>query len=486
MKLGYVLRSVIATASLAVMGQTAAMAQQREAPTRPNLVIFLADDLGNDLTPWGDPNVRAPNIAKLAASGMAFDRAFVASPACAPSRAALLTGLMPARNGAEANQKAPREDVRKLPAYLHDLGYEVVAFGKVSHYQQTGMYGFDHFEHDKFHDPDGISAAVNWLKVRRDKRPLAIFVGSNWPHVPWPDTTEGYQPGELKLPPKTPDTAVTRDARARYYAAVSRLDKDVGDTLDTVDQVLGPDTFVLFSSDHGAQWPFGKWNLYDTGIRVPTIVRWKGHVKPGTRTNAMVSWVDILPTLVDIGGGKAPTGIDGKSFAQVLRGNMKFKGRAEIYTTHNNDGSINVYPMRSVRTGRWKYIHNLHSEYTYTTHIDLWVKRVDSGKYFPSWREAAKTDPAAKAIVDNYYRRPKEELYDLAADPDEKQNLAADPGYAGVLKSLRAKLAAWRNEQGDDHPVEGTPHFEEGPLYGEPEPQPPEPQPKTKPADGVN
>ncbi|RYD59999.1 MAG: arylsulfatase A family protein [Sphingomonadales bacterium] len=470
------MRSVVASVSLAVIAQTTAIAQERNAPARPdlparpNLVVFLADDLGNDLTPWGDPNVRAPNLAKLAESGMAFDRAFVASPACAPSRAALLTGLMPARNGAEANQKAPRADVRKLPAYLQDLGYQVVAFGKVSHYKQTGMYGFDHFEHDTFHDPDGVASAISWMKARKDKRPLAIFVGSNWPHVPWPKTAEGYQPGALKLPPKTPDTAVTRDARARYYAAVSRLDKEVGDTLDAVDRTLGPDTFVLFSSDHGAQWPFGKWNLYDTGTRVPTIVRWKGHVKPGTRTDAMVSWVDILPTLVDIGGGQAPKGIDGQSFAPVLRGNLKFRGRAEIYTTHNNDGSINVYPMRSVRTDRWKYIHNLHPEYTYTSHIDLWVKRVDSGKYFPSWREAAKTDPAAKAIVDSYYRRPKEELYDLAADPDETHNLAADPKNAGVLKSLRAKLAAWRTRQGDDHAVEGNPHFQEGPLPGEPDP----------------
>lgn len=470
MKFGYVLRSVIASASLMTIAQTSALAQQAEVPARPNLVVFLADDLGNDLTPWGDPNVRAPNIAKLAESGMIFDRAFVASPACAPSRAALLTGLMPARNGAEANQKPPREDVRKLPSYLQALGYEVVAFGKVSHYKQTGMYGFDHFEHDTFHDPDGIASAISWLKARKDKRPLAIFVGSNWPHVPWPVSTEGYDPARLTLPPKTVDTPVTRDARARYYAAVSKLDKEVGDTLETVDKVLGPDTFVLFSSDHGAQWPFGKWNLYDTGTRVPTIVRWGKHVTPGTRTSAMVSWIDILPTLVDVAGGKAPEGIDGTSFAPVLRGNLRFKGRAEIYTTHNNDGSINVYPMRSVRTDRWKYISNLHPEYVYTTHIDQWVKRVDSGKYFPSWREAAAADPAAKATVDAYYRRPAEELYDLSVDPDEKHNLATDPRHTDVLKSLRSRLATWRAEQGDNHAVEGKPHFEEGPLYGEPDP----------------
>ncbi|KRC78410.1 arylsulfatase A family protein [Sphingomonas sp. Root241] len=471
MKPGYVLRSVIAAASLMTIAQTSAKAQPAEAPARPNLVVFLADDLGNDLTPWGDRNVRAPNIARLAQDGMVFDRAFVASPACAPSRAALLTGLMPARNGAEANQKPPRADVRKLPSYLQALGYEVVAFGKVSHYKQTGMYGFDHFEHDTFHDPDGVASAIGWLKARKDKRPLAIFVGSNWPHVPWPESAEGYDPAAISLPPKTVDTPTTRDARARYYAAVSKLDKEVGNTLEAVDQVLGKDTFVLFSSDHGAQWPFGKWNLYDTGIRVPTIARWGGHIRPGTRTDAMVSWIDILPTLVDVAGGKAPAGIDGKTFAPVLRGETD-KGRSEIYTTHNNDGSINVYPMRSVRTDRWKYISNLHPEYVYTTHIDQWVKRVDSGKYFPSWREAAKGDPAAKAIVDAYYRRPKEELYDLSVDPDEKHNLAADPRHADVLKSLRFRLAAWRAEQHDDHPVEGKPHFEEGSLYGEPDPDP--------------
>jgi len=475
MKLRFVLRSALATASLVALSQTGALArdkQKAEAPARPNLVIFLADDLGNDIPPWGDANARAPNIAKLAADGLAFDRAFVASPACAPSRAALLTGLMPARNGAEANQSAPRQDVRKLPAYLHDLGYEVVAFGKVSHYQQTGMYGFDHFEHDKFHDPEGVPSAIRWLKARKDKKPLAIFIGSNWPHVPWPETTEGYQPAAISLPAKTVDTPITRDARARYYAAISRLDQELGDTLDTVDSVLGPDTFVLFSSDHGAQWPFGKWNLYDTGIRVPMIVRWRGHVVPGARTDAMVSWIDILPTLVEVAGGKPATDIDGRSFADALRTRGKFQGRSEIYTTHNNDGSINVYPMRSVRTDRWKYIRNLHPDYVYTTHIDQWVRRVDSGKYFPSWRKAAASDPAAKAIVDAYYRRPAEELYDVEADPQEAHNLAADPRYVDVLKGLRTRLAGWRAAQKDDHAIEGKPHFEEGPVDGAPAPKP--------------
>src|SRR3546814_20932223 len=99
----------------------------------------------------------------------------------------------------------------------------VVAFGKVAHYQHTGTYGFDYYANDTFHDHKGIPAAAEWLKARKDKRPLALFVGTNWPHVPWPRTTEGYDPAEMKLPPKTDDTPITRDSRARLQSAVTRI-----------------------------------------------------------------------------------------------------------------------------------------------------------------------------------------------------------------------------------------------------------------------
>lgn len=442
--------------------------------SQPNIVVFLADDLGfGDTGAYGDPNANTPAFDRFVKSGLAFNQAFVASPACSPSRAALLTGLMPARNGAEANQSAPRADIRKLPAYLKELGYEVVAFGKVGHYMQTRDYGFDHVEHSGYHDPQATLSADRWLRMRKSDKPLAIFVGSNWPHVPWPDTTEGYQADQVKLAPKMIDTPETRDLRARYYAAVSRMDQELGNTLSAVDETLGKNTIVMFSSDHGAQWPFGKWNLYDTGTRVPLVVRWPGTVQPGTKTGAMVSWVDILPTLIEVAGGKPPETIDGRSFAPLLRGSVSYKGRSEIFATHNNDGRVNTYPMRSVRTERWKYIRNLHPEYTYTTHIDQYVNRTsDSGMYFPSWRRAAERDAGAKAIVDSYYRRPAEELYDLQADPNELKNLAGDRRHAGVLKDLRNRLTAWRKEQGDTREAEGKPHFERGPLLGQPRPDP--------------
>jgi arylsulfatase A-like enzyme len=114
----------------------------------------------------------------------------------------------------------------------------------------------------------------------------------------------------------------------------------------------------LFTSDHGGQWPFGKWNLYDYGTRVPLQVYWPGKIKAGARTDVMVSWVDILPTLIDLADGKVPTGIDGQSFAPVLLRKTK-NHRDKIFTTNTGDKDMNVFPIRSVRMGKYKYIHNL-------------------------------------------------------------------------------------------------------------------------------
>jgi len=258
--------------------------------TKPHLVVFVSDDHSLlDSSVYGSTDVRTPNMERLAGAGLTFDRAFVASPSCAPSRAALLTGLMPARNGAEPNHSKPRADLKKLPAYLQAQGYEVVAFGKVSHYQHTADYGFDHFAHDKFHEDVAVSAALTWLKARRDPRPLALFVGTNWPHVPWPQSGEGYSAEGVRVPVNHVDTPVTREMRARYYAAIGRMDTELGEVYDAARSVLGDNTLFLSTSDHGAQWPFGKWSLYDGGIRTPLIAVWPGHIAPGTRTSCMPS-----------------------------------------------------------------------------------------------------------------------------------------------------------------------------------------------------
>lgn len=431
----------------------------------PDLVVFLTDDQGQlDSTPYGGQGIRTPNMQCLADAGMTFTRAYVASPSCAPSRAALLTGLMPARNGAEANHSKPRTELKKWPAHFKELGYEVAAFGKVSHYKHTADYGFDHFSDDGFHQHQSITNAVAWLKARprTSAKPLCLMIGSNWPHVPWPEEAGGYDPAQLPLPAGSIDTPATRAWRAKYAAAVTRADNDLGLVMTAAREYLPKETLMLFTADHGAQWPFGKWNLYESGVAVPLIVAWPGVVKPGTRTAAMVQWIDLLPTLLEAAGGQAPADIDGRSFLPVLRG-LAASHRDRIFTTHANDNRFNVYPARAVRDERWKYIRNLHPEFAFTTHIDLVAGRLGQRAFFSTWETAAQSDLQAAAILKRYHARPAEELYDLAADPAEQRNLAADPQHAAHLARLRADLDAWMKSQGDQQK-----HFAEPRLLSDP------------------
>ena len=360
----------------------------------------------------------------------------------------MLTGLMPIRNGAMLNHQPPRKDVKKLPAYLHELGYEVVAIGKVAHYQQVRDYGFDYVSHYTFHDDKCVGAAVEYLKSHTSDRPLCLMVGTNWPHVPWPDVAGGHRADSFALPPTFVDTPATRQWRARYAAAVAKFDHDLGLVYDQAYKSLGKNTLFIEFSDQGAQWPFGKWNLYDAGTQVTFFAVWPGVISPGSRSDAMVSLVDVVPTLLEAAGGSPPSNINGRSMLGVLTGKDR-KLRDQIFTTHSGDGKMNSYPIRSVRTRGWKYILNLAPHSEHHTHIDRGVA-VDGRVYWDSWAKKAETDTKAAAIVARYHHRPAEELYDLDADPYEQHNLAADPGDATVLQQLRLDLRNWMSSQGDN------------------------------------
>ena len=199
----------------------------RQAPSKPDFVVFLADDHGfGDSTVYGATDVRTPSMQRLAAEGMTFTEAFVASPSCAPSRAALLTGLMPARNGAEANHTYKRDGVRSLTEDLKELGYQVAAFGKVAHGHDGPRHGFDVLE--KRYDAQTVSAFLD----RRDASvPLVLFVGTNEPHVPWAEPP-AYDPAAISVPPTLIDTPQTRHQRARYLTDVTQADTELGEVFD--------------------------------------------------------------------------------------------------------------------------------------------------------------------------------------------------------------------------------------------------------------
>jgi N-sulfoglucosamine sulfohydrolase len=426
-------------------------------PPQPNLVIFLADDLGlvecpPYSAPAGPSTAHAPTMQRLAREGLTFTHAFVASPSCAPSRASLLTGLHIARHGAVNNHDKPRPDVKKWPAYLRDLGYEVVSFGKIAHGKHTPLYGFD-----SFHQPSNdMKAVVGFLRGRTGSnlKPLCLMVGTHWPHVPWPDEPRGYDPATLKLPPTMIDTPEARIGYARYLTAATLADADLGTVYDAVWEHLGNNTLFVFSSDHGPQLPLAKWNCYDAGIRVPMIAVWPGVTRPGARTDAMVSWLDLLPTFIEAGGGTPPPvglepgQIDGRSFLRVLRGQAD-SHRNLIFTAHNRDGEMNFYPIRGVRSARWSYVRNLIPNARHTTHLDKLPDRHAQGAYWPSWLTAATTDGRAAALLDRYHTRPAEELYDLEADPYEQRNLAAYAAHGRRLAQMRSAVDEWMTQMGD-------------------------------------
>lgn len=428
----------------------------------PNLVIFLSDDHGFfDSSVYGARDVRTPAMERLAKDGMAFDAVFTGSPTCVPSRSVMMSGLMPARNGALPNHSGLAPGVRTLPSFLKNLGYEVVHFGK-SHFQPAASYpGWTHIPSEIKGGPlnaDLDTAAVEqWLAHRAGdgaRKPVCMVVCSHSPHVYWRENT-GYDPRTLSLPPTFVDTPETRSERAKYYSDVSFADQQLGQVYASCQKHLPRNTLFLYTSDNGPQWPFAKWSLYDAGIHLPFIAAWPGVIRPGTRSGALISFADILPTFVELAGGTPPGEIDGRSFAGVLRGRSS-KHRDEIFAAHSGDRDFNVYPMRCVRTSRFKYILNLHPEFKYTTHIDV-AGPNDGRIYFDSWVEKAKSDPSAAAVVKRYHEHPAEELYDVAADPHELRNLAADAQYRKILPDLRGRITRWMRSQGDKGEVFGHP-----------------------------
>ena len=272
------------------------------------------------------------------------------------------------------------------------------------------------------------------------------------------------------FPPHHLDTPATREHRAAYYQEIKDLDAFLGRLRGLADKHLGENTLVIHTSDHGSQWPFGKWNLYDYGIRVPFIAAWPGVVRPGITSDAMISWVDLLPTLIEIAGGSVPAGIDGRSFAAVLRG-QRAVHRDQIFTTHTGDGRMNIYPIRSVRTQEWKLIHNLHPEFAHTNHSDL-LRKQGAGAYWTEWAELAKTDKRAGEIVDRYFRRPEWELYRVSEDRWELTNLADDPAHRDTLAELKRQLAAWMQQQGDRQRIHAEPRPLDDPSQWHPDQTP--------------
>lgn len=426
-------------------------------PKRPHLVLFISDDHGYYDSPlYGSKIVRTPQLAALAAAGTVHTGMFVGSPTCVPSRAVMMTGLMPVRNGLEPNHGQLPAHVETLPTYLKTLGYHVAHFGK-SHFNPPASYANweavpSELKPGPLRADLDTDAFATWLAARNPAQPLCLIVGCHSPHVYW-EPNSGYDPAAVELPPDHVDTPETRQWRTRYYTDITKMDEQLGRVHAAVRTRLGPNTLFTYMADNGAQWPAAKWSLYDVGIRVPMVSSWPALGRPASRSDALLSAADILPTFIELAGGIPPPGLDGRSFAPLLHGRTT-RHRSEIYATHAADGKMNCFPMRCIRTATHKYIRNLHPEFQYRTHIDSGVDE-DGVAYWKSWEAKAATDPASARLVARYRRRPAEELYDLRTDPFELTNLIGRG--LPIEAQLRRQLTAWMKAQGDEGKVFGTP-----------------------------
>ncbi|MCB1133681.1 MAG: sulfatase-like hydrolase/transferase, partial [Verrucomicrobiae bacterium] len=302
--------------------------------------------------------------------------------------------------------------------------------------------------------PHDRSAAREFINRDKDE-PFCLVIALVDPHVPWVmGDPKQYPPKKLKLPPHLADTPMTRQDFGRYLAEITYMDGQVGEILAALDESgKADDTLVLFSSEQGAQFPGGKWTNWDVGLHTAMIARWPGKIAAGERTDAIVQYCDVLPTLLELAGGDpaaSPVMLDGRSFAKVLRGEASAH-RELAFGTHNNIPEGPAYPIRTVTNGEYRYIRNLAPDEIY---IEKHLMGYDGTKpltnaYWATWVSSAWDHPRTYNLVKRYTHRPAEELYHTAYDPGEMTNLADDPQYAEMKAKLSAELDRWMKQQGD-------------------------------------
>lgn len=427
------------------------------AQSKPNMVIFIADDLNQqDVGCYGNTDVKTPNMDQLAAEGMRFNRAYAASPICTPSRSVMFTGLYPFRNGSQMNHFTVRPHTRNLPQLLQRQGYRVVISGK------TDVFPLHNFPFERIGEEFGRYFPIeNRLDRKKEtvqmighhfkdrtEQPICLIVAPWVPHVPWFPNRE-FDPEKIKVPNYLADTKATRKALTAYYQSIGEADKMLGEVLQAIDKAgQKNNTVVMFISDQGAQFPSAKWSVYDQGLRVPMIVRWPEKVPASSVSDALVSLVDLTPTLVDLGGGQEIDGLDGRSFKSVLV-NKKKDHHQYIFAETSMEPHFwyNYTPSRTIITDDgFHYIKNYHPGARFITHID----KVEQNEfYFDTWLAGAQTDPRTKFLLDRYSYHPPEELYDLTTDRDEFKNLVTNSAYHRKVAELEKLLDKELKRQGE-------------------------------------
>ncbi len=422
------------------------LAAADEPKSRPNFLFFMTDDLNKEYYDcYGGQLGATPAVSALAKEGMVFENAFTGQAICAPSRSMLYTGKYPLRNGAFKNHSAVYNDTRSVCHYLRDLDYDVILCGK-SHVKPDRAFPWTISMHNE--KPAGspehytrpalpADQLENYFANTRD-RSFCVMANSYYPHGEHPNKTK-FSPDSIPLTRFKENNSLNRKSEASFAQAIKNGDDEFAGVLKLLKKYdLENNTVVFYASDHGR---FGKFTLYDRGLNVPFVIRWPGVVKPGTRTDALVSFADVLPTMLEIAGSKRVDDFDGKSFAPLLKGETN-SHRDYVHGVMTNQGIIHahVFPGRMIRSNQYKYICN----YNAMEVVDRKKNLSDAMAQF--LRMGAQRHPGV----------PEEELFDVIADPNEESNLASNPSFQEIKKKLRNDLQEWLVSQNDFLKDEGN------------------------------
>ncbi len=461
----------LATASLA--NRSYAVAPSNSSP---DILIIVSDDHGaGDLGCWGHPVVKTPNLDRLADDGTRFTHAFCTTASCSPSRSTILSGLHNHANGMYGLQHTYHhfqsfDNIVSLPVYLKRMGYRTARVGKF-HLAPESVYKFETVLSEGRannmqalgRSPVEMAETCNDFINSDDKRPFFLYYATDDPHrgIPF-DTWPGpnlfgnrpngypkvkqitYDSDEVPVPSFLPDTPECRAELAQYYQSVSRMDQGVGRLLSMLQEAgVYDNTVIIYISDNGIAFPGAKTTVYDPGLRLPCIVRTPRQTHRNITSDAMISWVDIAPTILEMAGG-IPEEADfhGRSFAGTVNG-QRSSGFDEIYASHTFHEVTMYYPMRAVRTRRFKLIRNLAHELEFPFAADL--------KKSSAWQSVIRRGEQhyGKRTIEALLHRPEWELYDLDNDPYEVNNLAGDSRYRSDFDVLKKKLDDFRRRTDD-------------------------------------
>ena len=473
-----------------------------------NIVFFITDDEGPTLGCYGDQMAVTPQIDGLARDGVVFLNAFATTASCSASRSVVMSGLHNHKNGQYGHQHHFHKFDSyhnvvslALPRVLANAGYRTGHIGKY-HVGPEAVYRFEtYLKGNSRSTVEMAEACRGFISDESDDRPFFLYFGTSDPHrgggkdqtspldlkpdlfgnkpnrKSYPEVAEVFfDPEKINVPKFLPDTAETRSEIAQYYQSCSRIDQGLGRLIKILkDAGVYDKTLIVFTSDHGMAFSGAKTTVYQPGLRVPFVVRNPYESKRGFKSEALISHVDITPTLLDFAGGLDPEtngptkwvdpekfwkrqemfakdnrsggnefrSYQGKSWLKTL-GDPESEHWGSIFASHTFHEIQMYYPMRVVQDKRYKLIWNIAYKLDYPFASDLWAAS--------SWQaqfQKGESAPYGQKTVGDYIHRPEFELFDLQTDPHEAYNLAEKPENASLLKTYQQKMRDMQKDLND-------------------------------------